>query len=366
MFTIPVRLRDYPHQILIGADCLGQVGVQIKKLGIGSSAFIITNTTIAALYQKPLLKSLAKAGIRDWAIFRLRDGEKYKNQLEWQKALAMLAAFDNGENKKVFIINMGGGVVCDLGGFVTATYHRGIAYVQIPTTLLACVDSGVGGKVGVNLGKYKNSVGAIWQPRLVFADLALLKTLKLRQIKSGLAEVIKYGISMDPALLAFVNGHSREILACEKAALLQICRKSYQHKVAIVEQDVRDKKDIRIVLNYGHTIGHAVESASRYAYTHGEAVAIGMACANDIAVALGRLKKSTADACEAIIQKAGLPTRIKNCRLQDILESMKNDKKFIHNANRFVLISAIGRTKIVENIPHALIKKVVTRRMLHA
>jgi len=363
MDKISVKLAQHPHDILVGYDVLGTFGNSLKRLNIGQSPYIITSTKIGRLYLDTLIRSLKSAGFHEVGAYVMPDGEKHKNLVQSHKILAKIAEFDNSQNKKLFIINLGGGVVGDLGGFVAATYHRGTPYVQVPTTLLAFVDCGVGGKVGVNLGKFKNCVGAFWHPKLVFADLSLLKTLSKRQFKSGLAEVIKYGISIDPDLLYYIEKNYMNILNLEKEYLFHISKTCYRIKVEIVEKDDTDTKDIRIVLNYGHTIGHAVESASKYSFTHGESVSIGMVCANDIAVKLGLLSKEDAERAEAILTKMNLPMHIKNCRIQDILESMRNDKKFVHGKNRFVLLQKIGKTVIREDIPVEIIQKVLKDRM---
>ncbi len=364
MDKINVNLLNHPHDILLGFNTLKDAGVYLKRLKIGDSVFIITSPRIGRLYENILIKSLNKAGLNDIAVYHLPDGERYKNTTQWQKTIGKIALFDNSENKKLFIVNLGGGVVGDLGGFVAASYHRGINYVQIPTTLLAFVDCGVGGKVGVNFGKFKNSVGAFWHPKLVFADISVLSTLSKRQFKSGLAEVIKYGVSLDSSLLSYLEKNYKDILSLDFKKLLKISKICYEIKARIVERDHRDNKNIRVVLNFGHTVGHAVESASKYSYTHGESISIGMACANDIAVEINLLEKSTAYRIEEILNKMKLPTKIKNCNLSDILDSMKNDKKFIHSKNRFVLLTDIGKTRICEDVPARIIKKVIKSRLI--
>ena len=358
-----MKVPNYEYNILIGCNNILVLGKELRRLAIGKSIFLITSPRIGKLYQKLVLKSLRGAGFDDIAVYHLPDGEKNKSIVQHSKVLDKLANFDDGQSKKIFIINLGGGVVGDLGGFVAGVYHRGIPYVQIPTTLLACVDSGVGGKVGVNLFRYKNSVGMFWQPRLVFVDIVLLKTLSKRQFKSGLAEVIKYGISLDAELFDYIECRWEELRLDNSAAILRISEKCYKIKVGIVVRDVRDTKDIRIMLNYGHTIGHAIESASRYAFTHGESVAIGIVCANDIAVRLGVLRGEVSDRIETLLMSMKLPTRIKNCGITDILDSMVNDKKFIHGKNKFILLRDIGKCIIREGIDHKLIRDVIEHRM---
>lgn len=366
MHRIHVNLPNAPHDILVGFDTLRSIGMELAKLDLGESVFVISSPRIAKLYEKPLLAGLRRGGFRDVEVFHLPDGERNKNMAQWEKILTRIAKFDKGEARRFFVVNLGGGVVGDLGGFVAGAYHRGTPYVQVPTTLLACVDCGLGGKVGVNLGKFKNCVGMFWQPRLVFADLSLLKTLNKRELKSGLAEVIKYGASLKKPLFSFLEKHWEDIVTTRKEVLLEISRECYKIKTDIIVKDAGDSKNIRVVLNYGHTIGHAVESASGYSYRHGESVSIGMVCANDIAVRLGMLNQAVADRIERLIQKVGLPTRIKSCRLDDILSAMANDKKFVNGRNRFVLLEDIGKTKIVEQINRRTIKQVIRKRSVQA
>ncbi len=363
---IPVRLPGRFHAIHLGQGALDSLGWRIAELQAGNAVFIITSRRIGRLYLAPVLKSLRGAGFSSIAVHRMPDGERYKNAEQWEKALTAMARFDDSAERKMLVLNLGGGVVGDLGGFAAASYHRGIPYVQVPTTLLGAVDCGVGGKTGINLGPFKNSVGAIWHPAMVFTDLSFLRTLSRRQLKSGLAEVIKYAVSMHPPLLSFLERKKDEILALDSGALLHISRLCYRLKADVVERDHRDTKGIRVVLNYGHTVGHAVESASHYALTHGESVSIGMVCANDIALRLGLLEAAAARRVEHVLTHYRLPVRIRHCRRDDILTSMRNDKKFVAGKNRFVLLDKLGRTVVREGIPLEVIREVVEARMVAA
>jgi 3-dehydroquinate synthase len=271
-------------------------------------------------------------------------------------------SFSGAREKKVFVVNLGGGVVGDLGGFVAATYNRGINYVQIPTTLLAFVDCGIGGKVGINFNGAKNIIGAFHQPSLVFADLSFLETLSKRELRSGLAEVVKYGVIQSPKLFEFVEKNVDKIFSLDKAVIQEIAVESYSIKADIVARDEFDRKGIRARLNFGHTIGHAVESASRYAYRHGESVSIGMVCANDIAVMRGLLSNGDAARVENLLVKIGLPVRMKNHNLSEILEFFWRDKKFVNGKNKFVLASQIGKTRIVDDVPMRVVERAIRNR----
>ena len=352
------------YDILITHDALDKIGKHIKPVNPGTSIFLITSPAIGKLYLDPLTKGLRNAGFKDINVHLVPDGERYKSFNSYNKALKQILEFNKKNDKKVFIVNLGGGVVGDLGGFVAATYKRGINYIQVPTTLLAFVDCGIGGKTAINFEGTKNIVGAFYQPKLVYADLSLLKTLNKRELRSGLAEVVKYGVIYSPELFDFVETNTDKIFALDKKVMEKIAIHGYTIKADLVKKDEFDTKGIRAVLNFGHTIGHAVESASKYAYKHGEAISIGMVCADDIAVKLGLLDKGSADRIENLLIKIGLPVKIKNKKinLEEIMHYFKRDKKFINGKNRFVFAEKIGKTKIVEGISVKVITNVIKKR----
>jgi 3-dehydroquinate synthase len=230
--------------------------------------------------------------------------------------------------------------------------------------LLAQVDSSIGGKTAVDLSQGKNLVGTFYQPKLVFSDVALLKTLNLRQVKTGLAEIIKYGIIKDPQLFNYLEKNYKEILALKSSVLEFIVSRCSDIKAKIIQQDEREEKGIRTILNFGHTIGHAIEASGNYKrYNHGEAVALGMLVASDISNLLGLLDIKTAQRIENLIEKAGLPTEIKRITFSDIIKAHYRDKKFIGRKNRFVLIKDIGETELTENIPLQIIKAALGLRI---
>ena len=352
------------YDIQIGHDVLAGIGRQIRKLDIGSSIFLVTSPRIGKYYLTPLLKSLKAAGFNDVKAEKVPDGEKNKNVKSYLKLLKRIHELDKDGNKKIFVINLGGGVVGDLGGFVAATYRRGIDYIQVPTTLLAFVDCGIGGKVGINLNTAKNLLGAFHQPKLVYADLSLLNTLSKREMRSGLAEVVKYGVISRPHLFELVENNVEKIFTLNRSVIDEIVSTCYTTKADIVMRDERDSKGIRAVLNYGHTIGHAIEAASKYAYRHGEAISIGMVCVNDIAVKLGYLDKNIAARVENLLIKVGLPVSIKKCRMEDIMSFFWRDKKFVNGKNRLVFATKLGATKIVEDVPVDIIESAIRNRYL--
>ncbi len=355
---------DRSYSIIIGRDIFNKIGSVIKSLKIGRDIFIITDHRVGKLYGQKLIRSLQSAGFSDIGQFRLIDGEPSKTMDTYRRVLEKIHDFDKYREKKIIILTLGGGVVGDLGGFVAQTYRRGVNYIQIPTTLLGQVDCGLGGKVGVNLKKAKNLVGGFWQPKLVYMDLAVLKTLDARELKSGLAEVIKCGVINDSNLFKYIEEHLEQILHCDFACLKHISLTCVKIKAKITEIDERDEKDIRIILNFGHTIGHAIEAASDYkVYKHGEAISIGMLCAGEIACRLRLLSSKDFLRLDNLIKRAGLPVKINKCSLENIMKSMRHDKKFIDGVNRFILPVKIGKVKIEEDIKEDLIRDVIRKRI---
>ncbi len=357
---------DRGYEIIIASQNLKEFGAHLRSLQFGNSLLIITTPVINNLYGEQLRHSLKEAGFasQDILLVEVPDGEQSKSVGQWLELVEKLYQFDRELKRQVLLINFGGGVVGDLGGYVAASYRRGIDYVQLPTTLLSNVDSAVGGKVGVDFKDAKNLIGAFYQPRLVWVDLALLKSLDERQIKSGLAEVIKYGVICDAELFNFVEQHYKDILGLELWALKRIVVTSYAIKAKMVEADERDKCGVRIMLNLGHTVGHAVEAAAGYTgYTHGEAVALGMVCAAAIAKELGMLSQAELVRLEKLLLKVGLPVRIKGVTLAQIMGSLLHDKKFIRGQNRFVLPTKIGEVQIREGVSDELIRQVIAARL---
>ncbi len=360
MIKIKVNLKGRSYNILVGRGILSSLGIYLKHLNIGRDCYIITNAWLKKKYSKALDLSLTHSG------FSLRyrlvpDSEKSKSLELAYAILTDLAAFD--KKKNIFILSFGGGVIGDLSGFVASIYRRGIPYIQIPTTLLAQVDSSIGGKAAVDLSAAKNLVGAIYQPKGVIIDTSLLKTLSQRQIRSGLAEIIKYAVIKDPFLFDYLEKKCNSILLLKSPDLEFVISRCVKIKADIIEKDEFEKKGIRTILNFGHTIGHAIETAGGYCgYNHGEAIALGMLVALDISRMLGLIDKSIAQRIEVLIQKIGLPYRIEKLRANGIIKAHYHDKKFQGSKNRFVLVKDIGKVKIVENVPLSVIRKAIKNR----
>lgn len=362
MKTIKVDLKERSYNIVVGYGISSLLGRQIRALKVGTDAFIITNSLVKNKYGKVLAHALKASGIS--SRFKvIPDSEKSKSAETASAVIKDLAVFDKG--RKIFVIAFGGGVVGDLSGFVASIYKRGIPYIQIPTTLLAQVDSAIGGKTALDLSTGKNLVGAFYQPRLVFSDIKFLQTLSRRQLKSGLAEVVKYGIIKDSDLFSFLEKKHKDILTMKQLLFEYIIERCSKIKAEIVSKDEREEKGLRTILNFGHTIGHAIETASKFeSYNHGEAIAMGMLVAADISVLLGLTDKATSSRIENIISKIGLPIKINNIKLESIINAHYSDKKFIGKYNKFVLIAGIGKARIVENIPLKTIKEALNNRML--
>lgn len=263
-------------------------------------------------------------------------------------------------NKKIFIIALGGGVIGDLAGFVAAIYKRGVPYIQVPTTLLAQIDSSIGGKTGIDLPAGKNLAGVFYQPRLVLADTALLKTLSARQIRNGLAEAIKYGVIADPKLFDYLEGNHPKFLKGDPKAMDHIVRRCAAIKARVVAADEKETKGIRTILNFGHTVGHAVEAAGGFdRYHHGEAVGLGMRAACRISALMGLLPEPQEQRINQLITAVGLPEVIKGVRLPAIMSTMRHDKKFSAGRNRFVIARKIGTVTVRQNIPADIIVQAI-------
>jgi len=360
MKTIKANLNKRSYNIIVGSNIISSLGRYIKKLGVGSDAYVMTNAAIKNKYGRKLNKSLKSGGF-SVRLKLIPDTEKSKSIEMAYSTVRDITQYD--KKRRIFIIAFGGGVIGDLAGFIASIYKRGIPYIQVPTTLLAQVDSSIGGKTAVDLAQGKNLVGTFYQPKLVFSDVNLLNSLDARQIKSGLAEVIKYGIIKDAILFNYLERNYKDILTLKQGPLEFIVARCSRIKAKVIQQDEREEKGIRTILNFGHTLGHAIEAGGGFKrYNHGEAIALGMLAACDISRRLHLINSKAARRIENLIEKIGLPTKIKKVRVANIIKAHYRDKKFIGRKNRFVLIEDIGRTKIVIGIPLKIIKEALIYR----
>ncbi len=342
MRTVHVQLGNRSYDIKIEPGLIGGLGGECARLKLGSRCAIVTDTNVGRRYAKAAFNSLATEGFEP-ALIIVQPGEAAKSLKTVRTCYDLLAA--HRLERKSFIVALGGGVVGDLAGFLAATYLRGIAFVQAPTTLLAQVDSSVGGKVGVNLKAGKNLVGAFYQPRLVACDLDTLKTLPDREFRAGLAEVIKYGIIYDARLFAQLERDLPKLLKREPRMLAAVIARCCEIKAEVVGQD-ETEGGLRAILNFGHTIGHAIENISGYGkFLHGEAIAIGQVAAAKCSQAILGLPEGDVARIENLFRRTGLPlkTRLNSVQRQKLLRAMRLDKKVSGGEIKFVLAKRIGR-----------------------
>jgi 3-dehydroquinate synthase len=348
MDTLRVALGERSYDILIGAGLLARMGELLASLKLGKRGVIITDTNVAKLYTTKVRKSLAGF---ETEVITVPAGEGSKSLRQANRLLESLPGLKL--DRHGFVLALGGGVVGDLAGFVAATYLRGINFIQVPTTLLAMVDSSVGGKTGVNLPQGKNLVGAFYQPRLVLADTDTLKTLPERELRAGFAEVIKTAVIRDAGFFAWLEQNGQTSPA-------EAIRRCCEIKAAVVAADEREA-GLRAILNFGHTIGHAMEALADYAgVLHGEAVALGMCCAARLSVKRAGLSTAEADRLVNLIAAVGLPTRLgEKYRLADLLAAMQLDKKAVDGRVRFVLLKELGEAVVSDAVTDADLKEVV-------
>jgi 3-dehydroquinate synthase len=343
--TLQVDLGHSRYPITIGSGLLGD-RAHLDELVPGQDLMVVTNTTVGRLY---LQKLRAALGGRNVSECILPDGEQHKTL---QTAGAV---FDELIRKRLnrdgIVLALGGGVVGDIAGFAAACYQRGIGYVQLPTTLLAQVDSSVGGKTGVNHSGGKNLIGAFHQPLAVVADTDTLSTLPDRELSAGLAEVIKYGCIADRQFLDWLESNMERLIAREVEALTYAISRSCEIKASVVGEDEREQGR-RAILNFGHTFGHAIEAATHYErYLHGEAVALGMMMAADFSRELGFIDAPAKERVDALVRRAGLPTQAPKFGADRALELMRMDKKVLSGRVRLVLLERLGRGMLVSEYP---------------
>ena len=355
MPNITVSLPQDSYAIAIAPDSLKDLGSKMKQLKIGKKVLVVSNPEIFNHYGDACLESLQAAGF-EACTHLIPAGEEYKNLQSIQQVYD--TALSNRFERSSTFVALGGGVVGDMTGFSAATWLRGVNFVQVPTSLLAIVDASVGGKTGVNHPQGKNLIGAFYQPKLVAIDPNLLKTLPLREFRAGVAEVIKYGVIWDEDLFTKLEHCDRldSLDNVSQQVLEMMITRSCQAKAEVVSQDEKES-GLRAILNYGHTIAHAVESLTHYKqFVHGEAVAIGMVAAGKIAVEMGLWTEEEAKRQDALIVKAGLPTEIPpELAIEDILETIKSDKKVKAGKVRFILPTAIGKAIISDRVTPEII-----------
>lgn len=357
--VVPVNLGSRSYQVRIGAGLSKQVAIELGNPG---SALVVSDTNVAPLAGENLARQLAEAG---WNV-RLAvqpAGETAKSLREIEKLYDQLIAMQ--ADRSTHVIAVGGGVVGDAAGFAAATYARGLPFIQVPTTLLAAVDSSVGGKVGVNLPAAKNIVGAFHQPKAVFIDTDLLATLPPREFAAGMAEVVKYGMILDESFFDWLEAEEARIQSHDPTCLARIIQRSCELKAQVVEADEFETTGLRAVLNFGHTFGHAYEALAKYGtLLHGEAVSIGMIDAATLACELGRIPEDVVSRLTQLLQSFQLPVSLPpETKLdpQQIIATMRLDKKSVGGKLRLILPTKIGHVESVRDVSEALVLKIVAR-----
>ena len=345
------------YPVVAGWGIISGLGQRLLDLGLDKSAYIITDENVMNPYGRNVQRALQKSGIAAHC-FILPAGETSKS-FELAQAVYNWLAELRAERGQA-IISVGGGVTGDLGGFVAATFMRGLPFVQVPTSMAAMVDASIGGKVAVNLPQAKNLVGAFYQPRGVFADVEALATLGKRELAEGWAEAIKHGFILDASLVDVFEEHAEALMDVEPEISTEVIRRSMAIKADVVSQDERETLGVRILLNYGHTIGHALEASTEYGrFLHGEAVSIGMMGAARMAQEMGILSNEVVTRQQRLLERFNLPIAAKGVNVDDVLQAMTLDKKNQNGGNRFVMLEDVGRAVVRSDVPRELVERTV-------
>ena len=360
MHVVKVSLGERSYDIVIGVK-LEELGSRMEGLRTGKKVAVVTNPTVNKLYGARVLRNLSSAGFQAMPV-EVPDGEQYKT-IDWVNAV-YTALLINTFDRRSPLVALGGGVIGDLTGFAAATYMRGVPFIQVPTTLLAMVDSSVGGKTGVNHPMGKNMIGAFYQPRLVLMDLDTLRTLPKEEFLSGMAEVIKYGVIADRELFDYLDKNREKVLGLEPGPLAHVVRRCCEIKAGVVSKDEREG-GLRAILNFGHTVGHAVETAENYTRRHGEAVAIGMVYASRLAHRTGLCDASVPERVEKLITSYGLPANLsalsRKPSVAELINAMQVDKKAEGGKVRFVLPKEIGEVIVTKEWDEGVLREVLEK-----
>lgn len=346
MQSVEVALAERSYSISIGTRVLSEIGSTLTaRIDSWTHAVLICDQRLAETLGDEVCKSLRNASLRV-SLLTVPSGESYKSAHQlgdlWNGML------DQETDRKSVVVAVGGGVVGDLAGFAAATFMRGLRFIQVPTTLLAMVDSSVGGKTGINLPAAKNMVGAFWQPNAVWIDTQCLKSLPEREFRSGLAEVVKYGVILDATFFEYLESHADAILVRDASCIETIVRRSCELKAEVVAADERETSGLRAKLNYGHTFGHAIEATTQYGlFLHGEAISLGMMMAGRLAVRLGLWTDECVERQERLLKAFQLPVRAALPSAIELIMAMQHDKKTEHGKLNFILPTKIGHVSSV-------------------
>ncbi|MDD6923286.1 MAG: 3-dehydroquinate synthase [Veillonellaceae bacterium] len=353
MRDVHVELGKDSYEILIGRNLGAELQNFIRETGFSEKALLISDTNVGKLYGENVLRSIREAGLSAELIM-VPAGESSKSLQQAEQLYT--AAIEHCLDRKSPIFALGGGVVGDLAGFIAATYMRGVPFVQIPTSLLAQVDSGVGGKVAVNHHLGKNLIGAFYQPKRVFMDMGTLDTLPVREIHTGLGEIVKYGVIYDADFFDFLEKNADKALSLEEMAVQHMVARSCEIKADVVSKDEKEG-GLRRILNFGHTIAHAIEKETGYVrYNHGEAVAIGMIGAAYISREMGAARDEEVERLERLIKRMGLPMRAGGCTTDHMYRDIFHDKKTVGGRVNWVLMKEIGNVFVTDDVPEAVVR----------
>ena len=350
-----IRLGDRGYQIYVGAGLSGRLGeIVAASKPEATGCVVVTSEPIDRLYGEAVAASLGGLNPRTLVV---PDGEEAK---EWENAGTLLGRFlDAGLDRNGVVIALGGGAVGDLAGFAASIYMRGVAMVQVPTTLLGMVDSSIGGKTAVNHVKGKNMIGSFHQPVAVVADPLLLSSLPIREVRSGLAEVIKYGVIADETLFRYVEENTKRLLGLDQECMSHVIGRCASIKTRYVEEDERDDKGVRAALNYGHTLGHAAEKLASPELRHGEAVSIGMVYAADLAGRMGLMDPEEAQAQRRVLEGIGLPTKLPALEADELIRYMRRDKKTEEGRIRMILPTGIGSPPTLRTVEESKLMEAI-------
>jgi 3-dehydroquinate synthase len=352
---IGVKLNNSLYNVYIGTDLYSRIPYYLKGNMFTRLAVVMTNPVVQAFYSKSIEKALMDAGFNPEFLV-LPDGEAQKSLPSASKVYRILSNL--GAERRTPIFALGGGVMGDLAGFVAATYMRGIPLIHLPTTLLAQVDSSIGGKTAVDLGKLKNQIGVFYQPSLVVSDIGSLRSLPRNEMSNGLAEVIKYAMIQDRQFFKYLETNVKKIMAKDETTLEEMIFKCVEIKANIIQQDVNDT-GIRNILNFGHTAGHAIESASDFSVSHGQAVALGMIVACKISLSMGRFNKGDLQRLMEILKRYDLFKGMPAISQKKFAAAIRRDKKIVNGKMRFVLPEAIGKVFVSDDIDVSEVNRLV-------
>jgi len=357
---VRVRLGKRGYNIFIGNNIIKNICQMLPKDILKNPILIVTNKTVLKACGRSVMRGLKRSAGRI-IVKTVYDSERAKSFETYSSILSSL--IEIGKKTKPTLIALGGGVIGDVTGFAAATYKRGIPYIQIPTTLLAQVDSSIGGKVAIDMPQAKNLIGSFYQPFCVISDISFLRTLPKSEMSNGLAEVIKYGIIFDSTFFHYLDKHMSSIYKRNSRRLQFIISRCAAIKAHVVGQDEYDNKGIRVILNFGHTFAHAIEASFRYSkgHTHGESVAVGMVMACELAEKLGVIRHAVTEKVKGVIDSACLPTYISRVGSKHIMKALSYDKKFLSGKNRFVIPKRIGRVVTVTGVPDGYVKYAIEK-----